>query len=86
MNRLGYACAIAMTADEILEHVRALPPRERLKLVERVMHEVAEQTPATPPVAAQGSDAIWADVGDAEFEAFMQSIRSARSEPWRSTG
>jgi hypothetical protein len=86
VNRLGYDCAMAMTADEILEHVRALPPRERLKLVERVVHEVAEQTPAPPSVAASGSDAIWADVDDAEYEAFMQSIRSARSEPWRSTG
>jgi hypothetical protein len=75
-----------MTADEILELVRALPARERLKLVERVVHEVAEQTPAPPPVAAPQSDAIWADVDDDEFDAFMQSIQRARAEPWRSTG
>ena len=33
---------MGLTAEEILIHVRALPPRERLKLVERVVHEVAE--------------------------------------------
>ena len=85
MHRLGYASVVAMTADEILELVRALPARERLKLVERVVHEVVEETPAPPAVAPQ-SDAIWADVDDDEFDAFMQSIRRARAEPWRSTG
>lgn len=33
---------MALTPDEILAHVRALPAREQLKLVERVLHEVAQ--------------------------------------------
>lgn len=33
---------MALTADEILEHVKALPPRERLALVERVVHDLVE--------------------------------------------
>lgn len=43
---MSYAWGMTMTADEILEHVRALPYRERLKLVERVVHEVAESVDA----------------------------------------
>lgn len=34
--------SMALTADEILEHVKALPPRERLALVERVVHGLVE--------------------------------------------
>ena len=77
---------MAMTAEEILEHVRALPERERLRLVERVVHEVLEETPAAPMPAGARTDAIWADVSDEEFEAFMKSIRDSRSAPWRTTG
>jgi putative addiction module component (TIGR02574 family) len=34
---------MGLTAEEILEHARALPPQERLKLVERVVHSLVEQ-------------------------------------------
>jgi hypothetical protein len=39
---------MAMTAEEILEHARALSPRERLKLAERLVHEVAEGADDAP--------------------------------------
>jgi hypothetical protein len=74
---------MAMTADDIMEQVRALPERERLRLVERIQREVVEQKPAAPAQAA-GNDAHWADVSDDEFDAFMQAIRTSRAEPWRS--
>jgi len=35
-----------MTVDEILEHIRALPVRKRLKLVRRIIHELIEDMPA----------------------------------------
>ena len=34
-----------MTVDEILEHIRALPVRERLWLVERIIHELIADMP-----------------------------------------
>lgn len=74
---------MTLTAEEILIHVRALPERERLRLVERVVHEVVEQTPAPP--RADFSDAIWADVSDEEFGAFEAALRDARALPIRST-
>ena len=45
--------AMAMTVDEILEHVRALPPREQLELAERVTHELGNESgkgPARSPI------------------------------------
>jgi hypothetical protein len=76
---------MTMTADDIMEQVRALPERERLRLVERIQREVVEQKPAAPaPAQAAGNDAHWADVSDDEFDAFMQAIRTSRAEPWRS--
>lgn len=63
---------MTMTADEILEHVRALPYRERLKLVERVVHEAAE--PQAEPAKLTEKPPIWADLSDEEFEAFQASL------------
>jgi hypothetical protein len=67
-------------ADDIMEQVRALPERERLRLVERIVHEVVEQKLAAP---AQAAGSGWADVSDDEFDAFMKGIRTSRAEPWR---
>ncbi len=64
-----------MTIQEILAFVRSLPPRERLRVVERIMHEVAEaDSPASPAQAT----APWADASDDEFEAFLATVASAR--------
>jgi putative addiction module component (TIGR02574 family) len=43
---------MALTADEILEHAKALPPRERLELVERVVHSLVETQSETEDEAA----------------------------------
>jgi hypothetical protein len=79
---------MAMTAEDILEQVRALPAPERLRLVERIVREVADQTPLSPPPteatpAAQLPDAIWADVPDDEWDAFTARLRAFREESWR---
>ena len=77
--------AMAMTVDEILEHVRALPPREQVKLIERVAHEVVDAVPAAR--AEVGDDAPWADMPDDEFESLMTDIRRTRSsQPMRAGG
>ena len=50
-----------MTVDEILEHIRALPVRERLWLVERIIQELIEDMPpdeavGAPPAADPGHE------------------------------
>jgi hypothetical protein len=74
---------MALTPDEILAELRALPPAERLRVVERVVHEVAEEvTPEAPPVEV--SDAIWADESDSDFEEFQNAVRQMRAvDMWR---
>ncbi len=77
-----------MSADDILEQIRALPERERLRIVERVVHEVVEQKQLAPAPSHHGdtpSYAIWADVSDDDFDAFEKVIRTGRAEPWRTT-
>ena len=68
---------MALTAEQILQELRALPAAERLRLVEQVVHEVArEVTPMPPP--AQTTDAIWVNETDADFEAFQRVMRELR--------
>jgi hypothetical protein len=77
--------AMAVTAEEILELVRQLPPRERLKVVERI-HEVAsaEDAAASPAEPrAKGvteGPAIYQDLSDEEFDEFMETVRRNRRE------
>ena len=77
---------MGMTAEEILAHVRALSPRERLELVERVVHEVvAEQAGATSDATLEVEP--WVDVTDEEHDAFLAAVRDARrTQPLRSAG
>lgn len=74
---------MALTPDEILAELRALPPAARLRVVERVVHEVAEEvTPEAPPVEL--SEAIWADESDSDFDAFQNAVRQMRAaDVWR---
>lgn len=44
----------AALRDELLRAIRALPPRERLRLVEEVIHELTTEGDA--PSEAKGSD------------------------------
>ena len=74
---------MALSAEQILEELRALPPAERLRVVEQVVHEVAREVTPAPP-AAQRTDAIWGNEPDAEFEAFQGVVRELRAaDVWR---
>jgi hypothetical protein len=54
-----------------------------LRVVEQVVHEVAQEVTPVPPVA-QRTDAIWANEPDAEFEAFHSVVRTLRAtDAWR---
>lgn len=64
---------MTMTADDIMEQVRALPERERLRIVERIVHEVVEQKPSRP------AKAPLADMTDEEFQQFQDGIQHARA-------
>jgi hypothetical protein len=74
---------MALSAEQILEELRALPPAERLRVVEQVVHEVAQEVTPAPPIV-QRTDAIWANEPDAEFEAFQSVVRKLRAiDVWR---
>ena len=75
--------AMGLTAEQILEHVLALPPRERLKLVERVVHETVEDTGAQTATTAVDDDAPWADMTDEEYASFIDGIYRRREQPRR---
>ena len=65
------------TVEDVLKQVRALPVRERLRLVERIVHEVAEGMPgqpARPPLA---------DLTEDEHRELQGVIEEARSMPLR---
>ncbi len=64
-----------MTVQEILAFVRALPRGERLRVVERIVHEVAEEEASSAPLQ---QTAIWGDATDEEFETFTAAVSSAR--------
>ncbi len=69
---------MTLTADEILEHVRALPRRERLKLLERVVHEEVEAE--SSPVLMTEKPPILDDLSDDEFSDFLETIQRNRRE------
>lgn len=75
---------MTMTAEQVLDQLRALSPAERLYVVERIVHEVAaEVTPAAPVATAA---ALWGDESDADFEVFEASVQQLRSnDVWRSS-
>jgi len=81
----GYILHLDMTttAEKILEQIRALTPAERLHVVERIVHEMADEV--TPqPVATASS--IWSDESDADFETFQSSVQRLRaSDVWRTS-
>ena len=60
---------MALTAEEIFEHAKALPPRERLELVERVVHSLVEAQDEPHDEAAM----------DRELERRIQAAKSGRT-------
>jgi hypothetical protein len=74
---------MTMTAEQVLDQLRALTPAERLYVVERIVHEVAAEV--IPPAPFVTAVSIWGDESDAEFEAFQSSVQRLRSnDVWRS--
>jgi hypothetical protein len=43
---------VATAAEQILEQLRALPAAERLRVAERIVHEVADEVTPVPAAAA----------------------------------
>jgi|GEM_PF-1713811 len=81
-RNLGHISVVDMrrTAEQILEQIRALSPAERLHVVERVIHEMADEV--TPQPAATTSS-IWSDESDANFGAFQSSVKQLRTNDTR---
>jgi hypothetical protein len=70
-------------AEQILEQLRALTPAERLHVVERVIHEMADEVTPQPATA---TSPIWCDESDADFDAFQQSVQQLRmADHWRAS-
>jgi hypothetical protein len=77
------ATPMALSADQILQELRALPAAERLRVVEQVVHEVAREVTPSPPTAGTTA-AIWANESDADFEAFQAVVQNLRAvDIWR---
>ena len=73
---------MALTVQSILEQIRTLPPEDRLRVVEQVVHDMASD--ATAPHAAAPS-AIWADESESDFQAFQSTLERLRAtDIWRS--
>src|SRR5437764_459701 len=63
---------VVAKAEQILEQLRALPPAERLRVVEQVVHEVAAEV---GPQQVSPVESIWSDESDADFEAFRARVQ-----------
>jgi hypothetical protein len=73
---------MALTVQSILEQIRTLPPEDRLRVVEQVVHDMASEV--TAPHAAAPS-AIWADESESDFQAFQSALERLRAtDTWRS--
>lgn len=48
----------SQSTDELLAAIRRLPLDERRRLIERAVHEAAEDTPKPPPVAASPAPSL----------------------------
>lgn len=77
MGELQFA-AMALTAEDVLAHFRSLPQHERLKLVERVVHEAAEA--AAQPARVTDGPPLWEDLSDEEFAEFQETLRKNRRD------
>lgn len=72
--------AMAMTAEQILKEIDALPEPERAKVLERAQAKLAERKQFAkmtekPPILA--------DLSDEEFEDFQETLRRIRQLPLR---
>jgi hypothetical protein len=72
-----------MSIDQIYEAIRGLPVGEQLRLVERVVHEVAfRHGAADRPEELLG---LFADDADLITRVGADAIAERQSRPWRTT-
>jgi hypothetical protein len=69
---------VAVTADMVLEELRQLPPRERLRVIAQALPEVERelQEPASRPPSLRG---LWKGL---DFDISAEEIDEARREAW----
>jgi hypothetical protein len=69
---------VAITADTVLEELRQLPPRERLRVIAQALPEVERELhePAPHLASLRG---LWKDLG---FDITAEEIDGARREAW----
>jgi hypothetical protein len=69
---------VAITADMVLEELRQLPPRERLRVIAQALPEVERelQEPAPRLLSLRG---LWKDL---DFDISAEEIDKVRREAW----
>jgi hypothetical protein len=68
----------SVTPDMVLEELRQLPPRDRLRVIAQALPEAEREleTPMRPLVSLRG---LWKDLG---FDINAEEIDEARREAW----
>jgi hypothetical protein len=69
--------------DEIFQAIQGLPVRERLRLVERVVHELADTSTAPSASAAPALLGLFADEPDLVDEVCRMAMEARRRDPLR---
>jgi hypothetical protein len=69
---------VAITADTVLEELRRLPPRERLRVIAQALPEVERELQESAPrlLSLRG---LWKDL---DFDITAEEIDQARREAW----
>lgn len=72
-------------ADELLAAIRSLPPQERLRLVEQVIHDVAEAQPSVPASGHGTVIGLFADCPDIIDQVCADAMHAREHDPFRLT-
>lgn len=70
-------------ADRIFEAILALPPKERLRLVERVVHQLAESSAAAEAPGAVSIVGLFGDEPELIDEVVEDAMRARERDPLR---
>jgi hypothetical protein len=73
-----------MSIDQIYEAIRALPVGEQLRLVERVVHDVATKQSSSSD--AQDLLGLFADDAELISRIGADAMTERQTRPWRSEG
>jgi len=69
---------VAITADTVLEELRQLPPRERLRVIAQALPEVERELQESAPHLAS-LRGLWKDL---DFDITAEEIDGVRREDW----